>query len=140
MTAVAARTAGALRLCGACGAAALVEVLLYLSYRGHDARFHWLTHFLVGASTALILMAAWTWRTRRTARLPLVWVLVAHLYAMLPDFVFQFGAAHYPWMEIFLGHISSHLIPGRNVTWLAVFAASLATDLLVVDRRARTDG
>lgn len=139
MTALDSRTASALRLCGLCAAAVAAEVLLYLSYRGHDARFHWLTHFLIGASTALVAMAAWTWRTRRTAPLPLVWILVAHLYAMFPDFVFRFGIAHYRWMEIFLGHISSHFVPGRNVTWLAVFAVALATYLLVIDHRAAAD-
>jgi len=30
----------ALRLCGWCVVAVAVEVALYLSYRGHDARFH----------------------------------------------------------------------------------------------------
>ena len=45
----------ALRACSWCAVVVVVEVLLYVSYRSHDARFHWLTHFLVGASTALVL-------------------------------------------------------------------------------------
>ena len=125
-----------LRICLACAGAAGVEVVLYLSYRGHDARFHWLTHFLIGASAALLLMAAWAWHARRPARLPLVWILIAHLYAMFPDVLFRLGTPHEPWMDLFLAHISSHFIPGRNITWLAVFAVALGVYLAVIDRRA----
>lgn len=131
--------ARALRLCLWCVGAVAVEVLLYLSYRGHDARFHWLTHFLVGASFALVLMAFHTLRTRQATRLPLVWILLAHLYAMIPDFLFSLGVPHYRWMELFLGHISSHLVPGRNFAWLAVFAVALAAYLLTLDRAAKLD-
>ncbi len=130
-------TARALRACLWCVAVVVVEVLLYLSYRGHDARFHWLTHVLVGASFALALMTLNSWRTRRPTRFPLVWPLLAHLYAMMPDFLFGLGVPHYRWMEVFLGHISSHFIPGQNFTWLAVFAVALAGYLLTLDRTAR---
>ncbi len=46
-----------LRVCLWCVTAVLAEVGLYASYRGHDARFHWFTHFFVGASAALVVMA-----------------------------------------------------------------------------------
>lgn len=132
-------TGRALRTCLWCAVAVVVEVLLYLSYRGHDARFHWLTHFLVGASVALVLMTLRAWRTRRPVRFPLVWMLLTHLYAMIPDFLFSAGVPHYAWMEVFLGHISSHFVPGRNIAWLAAFAAALAGYLLTLDRTARRD-
>jgi hypothetical protein len=119
-------------------AVAAVEVLLYLSYRSHDARFHWLTHFLVGASTALIVMAAWTWFRRRPAPFPLVWVVAAHLFAMVPDFLFQAGVAHEWWMDLFLLHVRSHFVPGRNLTWLVVFGFALTAYLVTVDRRVRS--
>src|SRR5438309_1737840 len=45
--------------------AAAFEVYIFLAYRAHEARFHWFTHFFVGASVALVLMAAVAWRTRR---------------------------------------------------------------------------
>ncbi len=138
MTAVS-RTSGALRVCLWCAVAVAAEAMLYLSYQSHDARFHWLTHFLVGASAALVFMAGWSWRARRPAPLPLIWVLVGHLYAMIPDFLFQAGFAHYRWMEIFLGHVSSHVVPGRNVTWLVAFATALAAYLLVLNRRLSSD-
>lgn len=132
--------ARALRACLWCGAVVVLEVLLYASYRSHDARFHWLTHFLVGASTALVLMAAWTWFRRRPATIPLVWVVAAHLFAMVPDFLFQAGVAHEWWMDLFLLHIRSHLVPGRNLTWLVIFGLALTAYLVAVDRRARTAG
>lgn len=130
--------ARALRVCLWCASVVVLEVLLYASYRSHDARFHWLTHFLVGASTALVVMAAWTWFRRRPASVPLVWVVVAHLFAMVPDLLFRAGVAHEWWMDLFLLHVRSHFVPGRNVTWLVVFGLALAAYLVTVDRRARS--
>ena len=123
-----------LRVCLWCLAAVAVEVALYLSYRGHDARFHWFTHFFVGASTALVVMAAVTVRTGRPVATPLVWPLLGHLFAITPDLLFTAGIAHQRWMDVFLGHISSHFVPGRNLTWYAVFLAALALYLAAVDR------
>lgn len=128
----------ALRACLWCAAVIVVEVLLYASYRSHDARFHWLTHFLVGASTALVVMAAWTWFRRRPAPYPLVWVVAAHLFAMVPDFLFRAGVAHEWWMDLFLLHVRSHFVPGRNLTWLVTFGLALTAYLVTVDRRARS--
>lgn len=123
-----------IELCLWCVWAVVVEGLLYFFYRDHDARFHWLTHFFVGASTALVLMALYVLRTGRPVHLPLVWIAAGHLLAMAPDFAFAFGIAHEAWMDVFLGHISSHYIPGRNVTWLGVFAVSLGAYLLALRR------
>ncbi len=126
-----------LRLCLWCAAAVLMELGLYLSYRGHDARFHWFTHLFVGASVALVVMAAVTAHTGRAVPYPLVWPLLAHLFAMTPDLLFAAGGAHQRWMDVFLGHISSHFIPGRNLTWYAVFLAALALYLFAVYRADR---
>ncbi len=122
----------ALRLCLWCLLAVAVEVALFSSYRGHDAKFHWFTHFFVGASVALLAMAGVALRTRRAVPLPLVWPLAGHLFAMLPDVVFNAGVAHERWMDVFLGHISSHFVPGRNLTWYVVFLACLAAYLAAV--------
>lgn len=122
------------RLCLWCSLAVLVEAALYGSYRGHGARFHWFTHFFVGASVAFVGMTAVAWRTRRPVPLPLVWPLAAHLVAMFPDFLFVRGIAHNPWMDLFLGHLSTHFVPGRNLTWYAVFLASVAGHLAALDR------
>lgn len=73
-------------------------------------------------------------RTRRPVTLPLVWLLAGHLFAMFPDFLFTAGVAHYRWMEVFLGHISSHFVPGRNLTWYVAFLASLGVYLATIDR------
>jgi hypothetical protein len=126
-----------LRACLWCVLAVVVEVALFLSYRGHDARFHWFTHFFVGASVALLLMAAVTLRTRRPVPLPLVWPLAGHLFAMFPDVLFNAGAAHERWMDVFLGHVSTHYVPGRNLTWYVVFLACLAAYLAAVASSGR---
>lgn len=128
----------AMRVCGWCAMAVLVEIGLYVSYRGHDARFHSFTHFFVGASTALLFMAAVTVRTRRPVPRPLVWPLFGHVFAMAPDLLFARGIAHGRWMDVFLGHLSSHYVPGRNLSWYAVFVTSLAGYLVVVDRTRRS--
>jgi len=123
-----------LNVCFWCVVAVVVEIGLFASYGGHDARFHWFTHFLVGSSAALLVMTAVTVRTRRLVPVPLVWALVGHLFAMIPDFAFAAGVAHQPWMDIFAGHISSHFVPGRNLTWYAVFLVCLGAYLAAVDR------
>ena len=126
--------APALGLCLWCALAVLVEVGLYASYRGHDARFHWFTHLFVGSSAALLAMAAAAASIRRPVPLPLAWPFVGHLVAMFPDFLFAAGYAHRRWMDVFLGHVSSHFVPGRNLTWYLVFLACLGLYLLVLDR------
>jgi len=123
-----------LRLCVWCVLAAAVEIGLYLSYRGHDARFHWFTHLFVGASSALVVMAIVTLRTRRPVPYPLAWIVLAHLVAMAPDLLFEGGIAHERWMDLFLGHISSHFVAGRNVTWYVVFLGALAFFQVAADR------
>lgn len=123
-----------LRVCAWCLVAVVVEVALYVSYRGHDARFHYFTHFFVGSAAALTVMAAVAAYRRRPVALPLIWPLVGHVVAMFPDVLFRFGIAHYEWMDVFLGHVSVHFVPGREVTWLVVFLAALGLYLTVVDR------
>ena len=128
-------TARVLRLCLWCVLAVVVEIGLYQSYRGHDARFHWFTHFFVGSAVALLIMSVVAVRTRRPVPLPLVWPLLGHLYAMFPDFLFTGGhIAHERWMDIFLGHISTHFVLGRNLTWYLVFLAAVALYLGVLHR------
>lgn len=39
--------------------------------------------------------------------------------------------------DVFLGHIGSHFVPGRNLTWYLVFLAALAAYLSAVDPAAR---
>lgn len=126
------------RLLGACLwclLAILVEVWLYLSYRHHDARFHWFTHFFVGASVALLVMTVVVYRTRRPVRFPLLWPLLGHLFAMVPDILFTADEAHQRWMDLFLGHISTHFVPGRNLTWYVVFLLALTAYLITLDQR-----
>jgi xanthine/uracil permease len=104
-----------------------MEAFLYFSYQQNDGSFHWFLHFFVGASTALIVMGLIIFLSGRIARHPLLWIGVGHVIAMFPDILWNFlVATHEPWMDIFLGHITAHFIPGRNWTWYAIFLVSLA--------------
>lgn len=134
ISAVAAELRSELRVCLWCVTAVLAEVGLYASYRGHDARFHWFTHFFVGSAVAMVVMAVVAARNRRPVPLPLVWPFLAHVVAMFPDFLFAAGVVHYRWMDVFLGHISTHFVPGRNLTWFVVFLGALAAYLVVLAR------
>ncbi|MGH9183196.1 MAG: hypothetical protein ACRDZ9_05200 [Acidimicrobiales bacterium] len=78
-----------------------------------------------------------TLRTRRPVPLPLLWPVLGHLVAMFPDLEFVAGVAHQRWMDVFLGHIATHFVPGRNLIWYAVFLASLGLYLAAVDRCRR---
>lgn len=134
-----AMTSRATRLCSWCALAVVVEIGLYLSYRGHDARFHWFTHFFVGSAAALVVLGVVAGRTRRPVPVPLVWLLAGHLFAMTPDLAFTVGSvAHEAWMDVFLGHVSSHFVPGRNLTWYLVFLVAVAHYLRVLDRAQPT--
>lgn len=117
---------------------ATIEAVLFAFYSQEDARSHWFTHFFVGASVALLAMAAVTLRTRRPVPVPLAWILLAHLYAAFPDVLFDaMEIAHQPWMDVFLFHVSSHAVPGLNLTWFAIFLAALACYLTSVHMGTR---
>ncbi|MGI9120004.1 MAG: hypothetical protein ACR2G7_07785 [Acidimicrobiales bacterium] len=122
------------RTCAWCGGAVVIEAILYASYQGHDASFHWFTHFFVGSAAALAIMAVVALRTNRPVPVPLLWPLLGHLYAMFPDFLFDAGVAHQRWMDVFLGHVATHFVPGANLTWLVVFLVAAAVYLAAVDR------
>lgn len=103
-----------------------VEAFLYVSYRLNNGSFHWFLHFFVGASTALIVMGLITTLSDLIVRHPLVWIFIGHVIAMFPDILWNFSVAtHQPWMDVFLGHIMTHFIPGRNWTWYGIFLMSL---------------
>ncbi len=97
----------------------------------------YLAHFFAGASFALLAMSVVAWRRGRPVRLPLLWIILAHLFAMAPDFAFLDGAPHEHWMDVFLGHITIHFIPGANLTLFIVCAGSLALYLAALDRATR---
>ena len=99
----------------------VVEAALFASYKGHEAAFHWATHFLVGLGAAAVINLVWLALKGAPARGQLMWVVGLHLYAMAPDLLFT-GAdvPHDGWMDVFLGHISAHYVPGGVRTWLVV--------------------
>lgn len=103
------------------GVLAGVEAALLASYEGHEAAFHWATHFLVGLTAAALLNLAWLTLAGAPARGQLLWVLGLHLYAMAPDLLFT-GAdlPHDGWMDVFLGHVTAHYLPGGARGWLVI--------------------
>lgn len=114
------------------------EVLLYISYSGHQAAFHWATHFLVGLTAAASVNLACLALKGAPARGQLLSVLGLHLYAMAPDLLFS-GAnvPHDGWMDLFLGHISAHYVPGGVRTWLIVALLSSGVYAWVLSRWLR---
>lgn len=95
-------------------------MVLYRTYVGHDAWYHWTTHFLVGVIVAAAWNAAYLRVRQRPAPGQLLSVLGFHLVAMAPEIAFRAGVPHYRWMDAFLGHVSSHYLPGGDRTWLAL--------------------
>ncbi len=96
------------------------EVALIASYRGHEAGFHWATHFLVALTAAAVFNLVWLLVRRAPAPGQIVSVLAAHLFAMFPDFLFGAGIPHYRSMDVFLGHVSAHDLPGGDTGWLII--------------------
>ena len=103
------------------------EVVLFTSYADHDARFHWATHFLVAlAFTAVVLLARLLVTGAPGPRYLLLTVLGFHLYAMAPDLLFRGGVPHHRWMDVFLGHVAAHYLPGGDFAWLVIALAITA--------------
>lgn len=117
------------------------EVALFRVYGGYDSRFHWGAHFLVGLLTAALWLSVVLLVKGAPARGQLLTVLLFHLYAMAPDLVFRAGGPHARWMNVFLGHIWVHYLPGGDRTWLVLAELALAGYCLLLSRwlQARTD-
>ena len=69
----------------------VAEAGIFASYRRHEAGSHWSTHFLVGLTTAALLLLIWLALKGAPARGQLMWVLGTHLVAMFPDLLFVAG-------------------------------------------------
>ena len=134
-TSMRADTTNAWKLCGQAagtGAALGAEIVLYWFYVNGDGAFHWFTHFFAGTSAALVIMTIIVLARHCPVRLPLLWLIAGHVVAMGPDVFFVHEMAHQRWMDVFIAHNVSHFIPGRNVTWYAIFLACLATYLWAI--------
>lgn len=112
------------------------EAALFRTYRANDARFHWYVHFLAAGQVTLHALA---WRRRRGLTVPDAagTVIAVHLLAAVPDVLFMGGVAHRRWMDVFVGHVSSHRMPGRNTTWYVLFLLALADYLRSAHRPRR---
>lgn len=121
-----------LYLAGGTALAVGVEAGLYRVYFAGDGAFHWFTHFFAGGSLALFVMTVIARRRRRPVRLPLLWIVLTHLFAMGPDVMFTQEMAHRRWMDVFVAHNVSHFIPGGNVTWYLIFMGALGAYLVAM--------
>lgn len=116
----------------------LAEIALFASYGAHDAQFHWATHFLVALTAAAVFLLAWLLRTGAPGpRLLLLPVLGFHLYAMTPDLLFRIGVPHAAWMEVFLGHLIVHHLPGGDRGWLVIALTCSAVYVTALSRWLR---
>lgn len=124
---------------------AIVEGLLLAAYASVDAGFHWSTHLLVAVTAVALWHLGWLAVKATPARGQIVLIVPVHLLAMLPDVLFFLAVApHEAWMDVFLGHISAHEIPGGDETWLvlAVVASGAYAAMLgawVRSRRIESD-
>jgi hypothetical protein len=112
----------------------LIEALFLQRYAAEAASWHWYVHLFAGATLALVLMTAWSRRHGRAVRFPLVWVVLAHLYAAIPDLLIPENVPHQRWQNVFAGHVAAHYLPGGGATWLTIAALALAGYLLALDR------
>ncbi len=112
----------------------VVEIALYRRYQQGDGAFHYFTHLFAGASFALAVMTLAARRWGRPVGLPLLAVLAGHLVAMAPDLLYLESVAHARWMDVFIAHNTSHLLPGRNISWYVVFLAAMTVYLVTAPR------
>ncbi len=55
-----------------------------------------------------------------------------HLYAMAPDLLFRGGVPHHRWMDVFLGHVAAHYVPGGDATWLVLALSATGAYILAL--------
>lgn len=98
-----------------------VEGVLLARYVQQEAGFHWATHVLVGLSVWALVNGLWLGLKGAPARVQVLSILGWHLLALVPDLLFSRGhVPHDDWMDVFLGHISAHGVPGGMYAWLLV--------------------
>jgi hypothetical protein len=104
----------------------IVELLLFAQYRSHEAGVHFWLHALMGVITALIIYALLMSRGKHPHGLLLA-AFGLHQYAMVPDYLYQWGIPHQPWMNIFLGHLWIDSLPYHEfiLPLAAIFSAVL---------------
>lgn len=120
--------------------AAATEAGLLVAYMRDDGLFHWLVHLYAGGAAATLVAAGVAWRRRRPAGSVWVWVVAGHVAAAVPDALFAAGVAHERWMDVFVLHVSSHQVAGREITLLAAFLGALAAYVSVLDVLRRRYG
>lgn len=118
------------------GAILVIELLLFVQYRGHGAGVHFWLHALMGLVTAFLIFTVLALRGKHPKGLLLA-AFGLHQYAMFPDYLYQWGIPHQPWMNIFLGHLWVDSLPYHEI--ILPIAAILTGGLYTLTRQNRTE-
>jgi len=105
-------------------------LLAYGVYASHEPGREWTEHWLAGSFAGTIAMALCQALLRREVQAPLAWVVLGQVAAVIPDLMLKGGVPHRPWMNLFVGHLVVHDVPGPLVTWLAALAVASVLYLL----------
>lgn len=129
------------RLALAAGVVAL-EGYVFVRYREFGAEFHYLLHGFAGAAAGLGLLVVARLTGRGAAVAPWVAAAVGRLVAALPDILFlTVEVPHQRWMDVFVAHITVHLVPSAVIWTLVLFALSVfATTALLLGHRVAAAG
>lgn len=112
---------------------AAAEIGLFALYGEPDASSHWATHLLVSLTTSFLMLLGGLLVTGAPRlRFLLLLILGMHLFAAVPDLLFLAGVPHSRWMDLFLGHIVVHYLPGGVSSWVAIAVGACALYVAVV--------
>lgn len=103
-----------------------VELVIFRRYDAEQTRFHWSTHWLDAVAFTALLLARLLITGRPGPRYLIQMLVGFHVYAIVPDLMFSEGSAHTMWMNVFLGHIAEHYLPGGVTARLAIAVLSTA--------------
>ena len=118
---------------------ALVEAVVVWSYLVRGVTWHLLLHTPLGVGLGLAAGAA-TGALRRRPTSPWRWGLAGQLVSVAPDLLFVLARIpHLMWMDVFVGHVTVHLVDAPLLVSGAVLVAGAGAWLLA-DAGARLRG
>lgn len=119
----------------------LGEFAVYSFYINFRQPFHWANHLLPALTIAAIVYGVFLAVKKRPMRGMIILILPIHLFAMAPDPMFSLNIQpHLEWMNVFVGHIWVHFLPGRLTGWLVVAALSTGLFAFALARWVRRQG
>lgn len=99
-----------------------VQALLAQAYYERGTSWHFLLHTTFGLGLGLSVAALVSTRLRRPVP-ALPFAAAGEAVSVLPDLLFVLArVTHMRWMDVFVGHIRLHLVPGPLVVAVGLFA------------------